>query len=201
MNPVELIRLEAELEYGVSIHGDAVPITPENTVEVPSVSVAWYSGGYIMHFRADMSEDLRSQFARISAETLFAAREVDLALSQFDVERVVHCNWYCITRIPDPAEFPEVVLRDNRFVVERRGQIAASAWSAQNDLRAAEVEVETAEAFRRQGFGRQVVAAWAYYVRREGKIALYSHLATNDASRALAASVGAWKYAETREYF
>ena len=201
MNPVKLIRLEAELEYGVSIRGDTISVTPENTLEVPRVSVARYAGGYLMLFRANLSENERLQFASIGAEALFEARKIDIASSRLVAERVVHCNWYCISRIPDPAEFPDVQLRDNQFVVERRGQVAAIAWSAQNDDRAAEVEVETAETFRRQGFGRQVVAAWAHHVRREGKIALYSHLATNDASRSLAASVGAWKYAETREYF
>ncbi len=114
---------------------------------------------------------------------------------------MVSCCWYCIARIPDVSEFSDVTRRGDRFVIERDGMIAAEAWSAQDDAVAAEVEVETVPAYRQRRFGRQVVAAWAHSVRRDGKIALYSHLTANDASRALARSIGAWAYAETRELF
>ena len=132
---------------------------------------------------------------------LYAALTTAEPFVDIGAQRVVHCCWYCISSIPDPAEFSDVVWRDGHYVIERDGRIASDAWSAQNDARSAEVEVETNPDFRRLGFGRQVVAAWAHDVRRAGKIAFYSHLITNDASRALARSLGAWKYCDTRELF
>jgi RimJ/RimL family protein N-acetyltransferase len=201
MNPIDLIRLEAELEYGVPIHGDRISITAANTHEVPRVTVAKHANGYVRLFRADLSAGSRKIFGFLQPAELFAAGAIPNPFQTLGVSSSINIVWYVISRIPDPSEFPDVVERSGRFVVEQNGQVAASAWSAQKDDRAAEVEVETAAAFRRRGFGRQVVAAWAHHVRRQGKIALYSHLTTNEASHALAASLGAWKYAETREYF
>ncbi len=144
---------------------------------------------------------LATRSRNLDGERLFdSIDEVDAAVLG-DVQKIVRCCWYVIDRVPDPGEFPDVVQRDGRFVIERDGQIAADAWSAQQGTRADEVRVDTAEAYRRRGYARQAVAAWTQHVRREGKVAFYSHLVTNDASRALAASVGAVKYAETVEYF
>ncbi len=201
MNPIALIRLQAELEYGVSIRGDTIPITPSNTRDVPDVTVARHAHGHVVLFRADLAPSDRTWYQNLGAARLFSLPEDDdeMLLIAPGV-RTNDCCWYCINRIPDLAEFPDVVCKNDRFVVERNGQIAAAAWSAQNDNRAAEVEVETQPAYRRRGFGRQVVAAWAHHVRRDGKIALYSHLTSNQASQALATAVGAWKYAETREF-
>ncbi|HEX7101095.1 MAG TPA: GNAT family N-acetyltransferase, partial [Nitrolancea sp.] len=115
--------------------------------------------------------------------------------------RIIDCCWYVISRLPEPAEFPDVIEHNGRFVIERDGQIVAEAWSSQDGYRAAEVEVKTHSDYRRRGYGRQVVAAWAHHVRRAGKRAFYSHLVANDASRALAKSVGAEWFANTREFF
>lgn len=201
MTPASLIRLEAELEYGVALRGDKIPVTPDHTAEVPKVTVARHASGYVVLFREGLSPDVQARFAELDESQLWELDvESDVARA-IGVSRVVHCCWYCIDRVPDSSEFPDVVMRGEHFIVERDAKIAAQAWSAQVDDRASEVEVETAESYRRRGFGRQTVAAWVYHVRREGKIALYSHLLSNDASRALAASLGAEKYAETREYF
>ncbi len=199
MNPVSLVRLEAELEYGAAIRGDIVPVTPQNASDVPLVTIARYTSGYVRLLRGDLTVAERERLTLLQPDDLFVM--LDAQWHELGFTRVIHCSWYVINRIPDPAEFPDVLLRDGRFVIEEGGQIAAEAWSSQDGLRAAEVEVETAEPFRRRGFGRQVVAAWTRHVRRDGKIALYSHLQSNQASRALAASLGAWKYAETREFF
>lgn len=201
MSPTALIRLEAELEYGVPIHSESIPISPSNRLEVPRVTVARCGSGYLRLLRADLSTAERTIFDAFDPPDLFAALSSAEPFEVLGAARMVHCCWYCISRIPDPAEFADVVRREGQFVIERNGEIAARAWAAQEDNCASEVEVETAEAFRRHGFGRQVVAAWAHHVRRDGKVALYSHLVTNDASRALAESLGAWKFAETRELF
>ncbi|MGA7669341.1 MAG: GNAT family N-acetyltransferase [Nitrolancea sp.] len=201
MNPVGLIRLETELEYGVELRGDVIPVTETNAADVPRLTVARHDDGYLLLFASTLPPGARAALAAVDERRLFESlSEIDANLLD-NVQKTVRCSWYVIGRIPALSEFPDVVERDGRFVIERDGQIVADAWSAQRGERADEVEVETAEAYRRRGYGRQVVAAWTRHVRSAGKIALYSHLVTNDASRALAASVGAQQYAETVEYF
>lgn len=201
MDPVSLIRLEAELEYGVALRGDVIPVTPENTAQVPKLTVARHASGFVVLFRENLAPEARARLAELDEGDLWGLDVESGTARASGMSRAVHCCWYCIDRTPDSSEFPDVVARDRRFIVECEGEIAAEAWSAQDDGRASEVEVETVQAYRRRGFGRQTVAAWVHHVRSEGKIALYSHLVSNDASRALAASLGAQKYAETREYF
>jgi hypothetical protein len=195
MDARALMRLEAELEYGVALRGDIISVTPENSRDVPLVTIARFAAGDEFLFREGLAEAARARFTECGAPHLFAAAPEAIAY------RIIDCRWYIIDRIPDRAEFLDVSERDGRFVIERAGQIAAEAWSSQDGLRAAEVEVETHINHRRRGYGRQVVAAWAHAMRHAGKIAFYSHLTTNDASRALAASLGAIWFADTRELF
>jgi GNAT superfamily N-acetyltransferase len=195
MDPRALIRLEVELEYGVALRGDGIPVTAANTRDVPLVTIVRFADGYERLFRERLSGEQRARFTDEDAPSFLAASPETLPY------RIIDCCWYVIARIPDLSEFPDVTERDGRFVIERDGLIAAEAWSSQDGLYAAEVEVETLSDYRRRGYGRQVVAAWAQQVRRAGKIAFYSHLVSNDASRALAASVGAEWFADTREFF
>jgi GNAT superfamily N-acetyltransferase len=195
MDARALIRLEAELEYGVVLRGDIIPVTPENTRDVPLVTVARFADGYELLYRDGLPDAERARFGERCAASLFAASP-----DTFD-HRIIDCRWYVITRIPEPTEFPDVTERDGHFVVERNGRVVADAWSSQDAASASEVEVETQPDYQRRGYGRQVVAAWAHRTRRASKTAFYSHLTANDASRALAASVGAMWFADTREFF
>jgi GNAT superfamily N-acetyltransferase len=195
MDPRALIRLEVELEYGVALRGDVIPVTADNTRDVPLVTIVRFADGYERLFREGLSGEQRARFTDEDAPSFLAASPETLPY------RIIDCCWYVIARIPDLSEFPDVTERDGRFVIERGGLIVAEAWSSQDGLYAAEVEVETHSDYRRRGYGRQVVIAWAQHVRRAGKIAFYSHLVSNDASRALAASVGAEWFADTREFF
>ena len=54
MSPAALIRLQAELEYRVSIRDETIPITPENALEVPRIVVAQHPSGYVRLVRADL---------------------------------------------------------------------------------------------------------------------------------------------------
>ena len=201
MNPIDLIRLETELEYGVALRADVIPVTDDNAADVPRLTVARHESGFLLLYASTLPAEARAALANSDGELLFESLDGIDPNVLSDVRKSVRCCWYVIDRIPDPSEFPDVVESGGRFVIERDGQIAAAAWSAQQGTHADEVEVETAEAFRRRGYGRQVVAAWAHDIRLAGKVAFYSHLVTNDASRALATSVGARQYAETVEYF
>jgi len=204
MGPRELIVREAELEYRVAMHGDTIRVTPDNSDNVPRVAIARHAKGYEMLFREGLPDEEKSAFLKCGPERLFSLSDDEISRLGADSAsdyRVVDCRWYCIPRIPETTEFPDVVQRDGRFVIERDGQEVAEAWSCETGSRAAEVEVKTLEVYRRRGYARQVVAAWAYATRREGKIAYYSHLTSNAASRALVANLGGVWFSDMREYF
>ena len=74
------------------------------------------------------------------------------------------------------------------------------AWTSQESDQAAELAVETEPEYRRRGYARQVVAAWATHVLQENKVAFYSHEVDNTASEALARSLGVVQYAVVTTY-
>jgi GNAT superfamily N-acetyltransferase len=204
MGPRELILREAELEYRVAMHGDTIRVTPDNSDNVPCVAAARHAKGFLLLFREALPVEERARFVQLGAEQLLSLSDGEISMLCVAADRayrVVDCCWYCITRIPELSEFPDVVQRDGRFVIERDGREVAEAWSCESGSQAAEVEVKTLEEYRRRGYARQVVAAWAYHTRREGKTAYYSHLTSNAASRALVENLGGVWYADMREYF
>lgn len=82
------------------------------------------------------------------------------------------------------ASRPIVVVR------AQDGELASVCHAARSTRLAAEAGVETAEGYRRRGYGLTAVAAWATAVRRNGSIPLYSTSWDNAASLALARRLG-----------
>lgn len=75
------------------------------------------------------------------------------------------------------------------------GHAVSVCFCARRSETAAEAGLETAEAFRGQGFGAQVTAAWALAVRASGRVPLYSTSWENEASLAVARKLGLVAYA------
>lgn len=75
------------------------------------------------------------------------------------------------------------------------GHAVSVCFCARRSEKAAEAGLETAEAFRGQGFGAQVTAAWALAVRASGRVPLYSTSWENGASLAVARKLGLVAYA------
>ena len=88
-----------------------------------------------------------------------------------------------------------IVTRSPVFAILAAGRVVSMCVSARENDVAAEAWVDTRPAFRQRGFARQVTAAWGQDVARRGKIAFYSHLWENNASEAVARSLGLkqWK--------
>lgn len=74
------------------------------------------------------------------------------------------------------------------FIVD--GKAVAVCGSVRITPQAHEAGLETAAPFRRLGFGKAVVAAWSSAVRALGSEPVYSTTWQNDASRAVARSLG-----------
>ncbi len=75
------------------------------------------------------------------------------------------------------------------------GAVVARCCSARRPSRGVEAGVDTAEGYRQRGYAVQVTAGWAQALRRLGRIPLYSTRWDNDASRGVAARLGARRYA------
>jgi hypothetical protein len=67
-----------------------------------------------------------------------------------------------------------------------QGRPVSVCFCARRSEVAAEAGLETAEAYRRRGFGARVTAAWALAIRASGLIPLYSTAWTNHGSRGVA---------------
>jgi RimJ/RimL family protein N-acetyltransferase len=121
-------------------------------------------------------------------------------------------------KFPDVLTMPKdvVVVEDERLLQHNfsgwvRGEIAGGCapviaimkdgvpvsicFSARRSDTAAEAGLETAEAFRGNGFAPRVVAAWALATRESGRTPLYSTFWTNHASLAVASKLGLIAYA------
>ncbi len=100
------------------------------------------------------------------------------------------------SRMPTPDEYSDVTMQDGCFVVLADRRPVSWAWTQDGSARAAELAVETSPEYRRRGFARQVVAAWAAHELSAGRVAFYSYFTGNEASAALARSLGVTLYAE-----
>lgn len=76
------------------------------------------------------------------------------------------------------------------FAIEQDGTAVAICFSSRNTPDSAEAGVFTLESARGRGYAPRVVAAWARAVRTEGRVPLYSADAENQASRAVARTLG-----------
>jgi hypothetical protein len=101
---------------------------------------------------------------------------------------------------PMPDEFPDVVVRKGRYVVIVNGEPVTSAWTQDGNQRASELAVETLPGFRRRGYGRQAVVAWAWSETRANRVPFYSYELGNLPSEALAKSLGVAHYATFTSY-
>jgi GNAT superfamily N-acetyltransferase len=152
----------------------------------------------VQYFNHCLPIELRTRLVNLGASQAFKAPQVveqllrEFTPARFEgqfVSEYIPCS-------PEPEEFPLVVTQQAQCVILVDGSPVCWAWSERSDDCCAEVAVETLPQHRRKGYARQVVAAWAYEVIGSGRTAFYSYQFENEASRALARSLGAVWYAD-----
>ncbi len=81
-----------------------------------------------------------------------------------------------------------MVERDDRqiFAIVRDGRMVSSCWSVRENVQAGECYVFTEPEYRRRGYARQTVVAWACSLQAMNKLPFYSHEENNTASWAVA---------------
>lgn len=142
-------------------------------------------------FRQDIREQVRAQIRSLPISALSTAMDrVKKLLADYHCDETYWGETFYFPTLPPPDHSPDVVVRlvedQEVFAVERNGQIVSRAWTWGECAAAAEVEVETLPGYRRRGYARQVVAAWAARQMRNGKTAFFSHEYANRGSGKLA---------------
>jgi hypothetical protein len=190
----DLIRLYTEIEHDVTPDGDLVPLPGKD----PLLLLAnRYPGGYIYYYHQHMLPSVR---ARIEALGEARAFDDDGAVQSILAGYASHTRWTegiggYFAAVPTPDEFPGVTVENNSYQIEVGGQVVSRAQTWRESDEAAELVVEALPNFRRQGYARQVAAAWAAGVMQGGRVAFYSYLTGNEGSAALARSLGVVEYA------
>ncbi len=126
-------------------------------------------------------------------------------LFRYDCDETYWGATYIFDSSPSPISFPDVtVIKQNNnytFVIIKDGLVVSKAFTWGENLRAAEVEVETLEDYRRKGFGKQTVSAWANWQVNNSRIAFFSHEYSNIASEILAKKLNLQKIASILIYY
>lgn len=202
MDAVALIEMKMALEFGVAPVSCILPIATHEQDDQPLVLVSRTADECRLYLREDVPEHISRQLHSLGATTCFtdeASVRAILARSM-PCRRVRRIRWYTTSRRPTDSEFADVLHIGGRYVIHRDGREVAWAETDWENDDAAEVSIETLEPYRRRGFARQVTAAWIAAIMDVGKVGFYSHRLANDASRAVAESLGLAHLSDEVEY-
>lgn len=202
MDTDTLLRLKLEMEFGAPVDGHTLTPATTNADGQPRLIVSRHAGGFSRFYRHDLPVGTRAAVAQLAAERAFEDEQVITQLLETDapVEHIWRVRWHVIQVAPPPSAFPDVTRAADGHVIVRDGAVVARAWTTADSPVATEVEVETHPDYRRRGYARQVVAAWAAAALAAGKVAYYSHVMANDASRGVARSLGLTWLSDEVEY-
>ena len=199
MKPPELIRLSIGIENRVDPSGDLRPVPGKNSA---LFSISRHQNGYIRFFRYDLPTAVRHQIEVLQPEMALQDHNIvrQILGRHTPCDSVFAGKGYYFAHLPSPEEFSDAVFHNGCYVIQVGGEPVSWAWTSHESEQAAELAVETVLEYRRRGYARQVVAAWAARVLGQGKVAFYSHEVGNTASEALAHSLGVVQYAVWTTY-
>lgn len=199
LEATDLIRLNTEIEHDFTRGGDLVPLPGRD----PLLLLAnRHRDGYVFYYRQQVPSALREQIGALGAQRAFD----DDSTVQAILAGYARCTRWVegvggyFAAMPAPEEYPGVVHDGDSYQIEVDGQAVSRAWTGFESDDAAELVVEALSDYRRQGYARQVAAAWAAGVMQAGRVAFYSYLADNEGSAALARSLGVVEYATRVAY-
>lgn len=182
-------------------------VTCDDTERV--LVVWWASSGHCRrYYRHDMPVDGIARFEQHVPVDDFAGGNMAHAFygsfgsEPTEIRQEVSYSWSNPIAIPtrDVVSLTGGTAQFDEFVAIITSAEVARAWSVRRNAGAAEIAVETHEAYRRRGYGKQVAAAWVNYQLSQGKIPIYSHRKGNLESAALARSLGAEQFCEIVSY-
>lgn len=149
---------------------------------------------YLYVFRQDINKKTRNLIKGLGPEKIEAdPLSIRRLLHNYDCDEVYWGKSYFFRNKPIQYSFKDVIIQysDNHpeFIISINDEVVSKAWTwGENEL-AAEVEVATHESYRRRGFAKQVVNAWASWQLDNNKIPIFSHEYSNVESGILAKSL------------
>lgn len=199
MTAVELIRLSVEIEHTIAANGDLLARPGK---EHALFEVSQHSDGRLLYFWHEIPAALRAKLSALNTEVLLNDHEtVKQILSDYRPCTQIFAGIGCyFAHTPPVSDFPDVVFHQGCYVILAEDKPVCWAWTQDQSEDACELAVEVLPAYQRRGYGRQVVSAWAANVRNTGKVAFYSYRIDNQASAALARSLGVIQYARKTAY-
>lgn len=176
---------------------------PDN---VPRLYVAQHGDRYQVYFRHDVALETRRLLLALSPPLLFVEHERVTSILDAATVPSEGVTWqgrsYIFSGEPviDVRSDIQCVDQQDQCTIAVNGQIVAQCMSVRANGESAEAYVEVHPDFRRRGFGKAVVHAWAERVRQSGRIPFYSHHVRNTASQRLAESLGLTWYIDDVGY-
>ncbi len=190
MNPQSLMLTQLALEgVGFDTDGRLVRAACPQPDVLPRLYLARIRGEWLRYCRFDVPE-----IERVRLNSLLVSQISSEALARIcdtDEREIWQGRSYVFPEHINPLSDCEIEERHEGFCVVEEGKVVSRAWSSREDDFAAELAVETDEAYRRQGYAKAVASAWAARIIGKGKVAFYSHRVDNWASGALARSLNA----------
>ncbi len=212
LNIEELVRLQLELEcIGVAAGQTLVRIAGPDPDTIARFYIVRSIDGYYSFLRSDLPASLRKSLAALVIGEAFGDQELVLPLlaPHAPCNNISHFITYVFPDSLSDGDHPNAVRltdahwrllrkydpkidlqRHTAFALIADDQIVSTCESSRENARAGEAWVRTIPRFRNRGYARQVTAAWAHYLKQQGKVPFYSHRPNNTASRALAKSLG-----------
>lgn len=215
MSPDDYVRIQLRLEcIGYDPEGRLVRIPGPDPDDLGRVYVYHHEGGYRLFVRSDVPDADYAALRELGAEAAFEnAGAVQAVLArERPCDDVARWRTYRLVT-PDPATSSGVIVLSEAHrqlldayapgmtlgkrpiyaavatTPEGKDAICATCVSVRENEEAAESYVFTDPAWRRQGYGRRVTAAWAEGALARGKVPFYSYLVDNVASSQLLQSL------------
>lgn len=208
MQAIRLIQTQLRLEcIGLHPQGTLVRTPGPDPDDIARAYAFRHASGYVHYCRHDLPDSTREQIAALGAERAYHDREAVKTLLAQDAVCAEVGEWqtYVFLDILHACQFPDTVrlteahralidacdagmnVTDKAaFAIIRDGVIVSASVSARENDQAGECYVFTVPEYRGRGYARQVIGAWAAFLRAGGRIPFYSHAQDNPASRSVA---------------
>lgn len=220
-----LLRLHVEAVWGVRlppiIHND-IEVLQEGAQPSWKLLVAELANGRVRIWRTDITANDRKALVKAANEAMAlsateptvpgSSREIAFQLAtqpSLDIARAQQIARPLTSNDRSLLEVFQSNLGESFLDTEKRpligvvidGRLVSLAHSARRTSEACELGVDTLSEARRQGYALATTVIWTSMIQQEGLVPLYSALADNKASLALAAAAGyrAFAYVATVE--
>ena len=191
----QLFALQLELECKAIVHGNQLQHIPcANPDDVPRYLVVTDGTAYTSYVDAGLPPAVRAALVSIAAEQAFHDPQLVRAILGGDAAQLFltytaaaplsAALYPAAIRLPEPNEIGCPV-----FGIVLDDQLVSACASVRENDRCAEAWVWTLPDAQRRGYARQVTAAWAHDLQRQGKVPFYSHAADNHPSAGVAKSL------------